>query len=124
MKHSLFRTLLVLFLLFFSIGINAEDDKTTDDIPISILTPKHTKGPRMPSHIFIECSYSVGHLSFVIPSGILFLNVSLSKNDNILWNGIVTRENPETSIPLLPSGEYVIICQTDGNQIFHGSLTY
>ena len=78
----------------------------------------------MPSRIFIECRYSVGHISFAVPSDVLFLEVSLNKNETTLWEGIVTRENPRTTIPVLPSGNYDIVCRTDGNQIFHGSLTY
>ena len=127
MKHSLFRTLLLACILLFSfVGVRAGDDDAVDadDTSTVILTPKNKPGARMPSRIFIECRYSAGHISFAVPSDVLFLEVTLSKNETTLWEGIVTRENPRTTIPVLPSGNYDIVCRTDGNQIFHGSLTY
>lgn len=123
MKNSIFRTLLLAFLLLFSVSVSAEDDNN-DDTSTVVLTPKDKPGPRMPSRIFIECRYSVGHISFAVPSDVLFLEVSLSKNENTLWEGIVTQDNPKTIIPVLPSGEYTIVCRTDGNQIYQGTLMY
>ena len=118
---------LLILLLFPFQEITADDDTPSDDEndKTEILVPTPPPGkPRMPSRIFIECRYSVGHISFAVPSDVLFLEVSLNKNETTLWEGIVTRDNPKTIIPVLPSGEYTIVCRTDGNQIFHGTLTY
>ena len=124
MLHYLFRISLVVFLLLSSIVVNGEDNKTTDEISVAILVPKNKERPRMPSGIFIECRYSVSHISFVLPSDISFLDVSITKNDILIWEGVVTNLRPEAIIPILSIGEYSIICQTNENQIFQGLLKY
>lgn len=125
MKSSIKFLILPLILLFYSADVRGEEVKTNSDgTGTIILMPTKNKGARTPSLIFIECRYSPAHISFIIPSDILFLEVTISNNDNVFWEGVVTWDNPDAIIPVLQTGEYTITCHTDGNQIYKGSFSF
>lgn len=119
-------TLVFLTLLFLSapsIRCFAESVEETTENSVVILTPVKPKYPRAPSSIFLECRYSAGHLAFTIPDDVEFISITIGEEESPLWTGIVTKQMPETDIPLL-IGTFPISCRTDGNQIFYGELTF
>ena len=89
----------------------------------TILTNNNQSQPKIPSTIFIECYHSIGHIRFTLPSNTEYLYIIIGDEATPVWTGFVTRTTPETDIPVL-SGEYAIICRTDGNQIFSGMLKF
>lgn len=120
-------TLVFLTLLFLSvpsIKCFAESfEETTDSGTDIVLVPGKYKYPKVPSNIFLECRYSAGHLAFTIPDDIEFISITIGEEESPVWTGIVTKQMPETDIPLL-IGTFHISCRTDGNQIFYGELTF
>ncbi len=119
------KTLVLLISLFSFQGVIADDNTTSDDEDekVEILVPTPSRGPRMPGKVFIECHYSIGRISFILPNDVRYLDFSISEDSNLIWEGDVTSLNPTAFIPVL-SGKYSITCRTNENQIFNGTLTY
>lgn len=106
------------------IDVKAETISTTDSPHTEYLTHSHNSNQhKIPSAIFLECHYSVGHIGFSMPSNTEYLYIIIGDEATPVWTGFVTRTTPETDIPVL-SGEYAITCRTDGNQIFSGMLKF
>lgn len=88
-----------------------------------LLQPSKNR-PRIPSLLKLDCFYEVGYITFNMPEQFEYIEVTLSIDENNpIWTGVVFKNSPETDIPEL-IGEYTITCQTDGNQIFTGLLTF
>lgn len=122
------KTILALLTLLFlsapSIKCFAENiEEAEKNDPVIILIPGKQKYPKAPSSIFLECRYSAGHLAFTIPDDVEFITITIGEEESPVWTGIVTKQMPETDIPLL-IGTFHISCRTDGNQIFYGELTF
>ena len=114
----------LLILLLQKTNVKAETISTTDSPHTEYLTHSHNSNQhKIPSAIFLECHYSVGHIGFSMPSNTEYLYIIIGDEATPVWTGFVTRTTPETDIPVL-SGEYAIICRTDGNQIFSGMLKF
>lgn len=114
--------LTILFLSVPSIRCFAESIEEAKN-GVTILIPDKPKYPRAPSSIFLECRYRAGHLAFTIPYDVEFISITIGEEESPVWTGIVTKQMPETDIPLL-IGTFPISCRTDGNQIFYGELTF
>ena len=78
--------------------------------------------PKAPSRVYIECYYSTGSLTFVLPPSIYSTTVDLS-NDRDTWSGFVTRDQPTLDIPDL-EGEYTIKCNADDGKTYIGTLEF
>lgn len=123
------RITLLLFVFIAGLFVSAKDDEqlsTDEELGIAYLQLKRPKQrPQMPTKIFMECHYRHGYIKFLFPSTseANLINITLDRNESIVWIGSVTRENPEVAIPVL-FGEYDITCRTDGNQIFKGKLNF
>lgn len=85
--------------------------------------PDVPKGPRVPSRVYIECSYGVGYVEFTLPVECEYMEVTLEQNGVQVYYGVVTPEEPCAEIPVL-SGECTVTCHTDGNQTYSGVLFF
>lgn len=121
------KTVITTLLLYLVTGATystvAQEQMEEDSDKVSILQYKHKGRPRIPSLIIVECYYSSGHLRFTMPADAEYLYIIIGEEEVPVWTGMVTREYPETDIPVL-IGEYEITCRTDGNQIFGGVLNF
>ncbi len=121
-------TYIVIFLICISCSGNIFADsrsENTADLSTTYLNPKRDPGhrPKSPAKIYLVCQYSIGHISLSFPDDATYMDVSLNDETGPVWIGTISRTNPETEIPSL-LGEYTIICQTDQNQIFEGTLNF
>lgn len=126
-------TIKIVFLILIGMlvgsPLSAKDEEQvtieeTDNI--AYLKQEHSKlRPQLPSKVFLQCHYSKGRIKFVFSpeSDIHRMEITIGRDESVVWFGHVTRLNPETSIPIL-YGEYDITCRTDGNQIFKGKLNF
>lgn len=115
-------------MLFSALLVNAEkeEDKKPELPPIPKLLLEYvpqSPRPRAPATIYLECRYSAEYIFFVMPEDAQYLEVTLSREETTVWQTTVTRQNPTAVVSSL-SGEYDIICRTDGNQIFGGEITF
>lgn len=118
-------TTLLLFLVTgatYSVVAQEQNEKKTDNVS-QLQLKRDSRFPKMPSLIVMECYYSSGHLRFTMPADAAYLYIIIGEEEVPVWTGMVTREYPETDIPVL-IGEYEITCRTDGNQIFGGVLNF
>ncbi len=119
----LFITISLLFLC--SSTIHGEQKLSNNEKSITTILPRNTPThrPKSPAKIYLVCQYSIGHISLSFPDDATYMDVSLNDETGPVWIGTISRTNPETEIPSL-LGEYTIICQTDQNQIFEGTLFF
>lgn len=117
-------TLLVLVLASFRV---VADDSGNASSGNNTILEKHDKnsnnGPRIPSRVYIECSYGVGYVEFTFPVECEYMEVTLEQNGVQVYYGVVTPDEPCAEIPVL-SGECTVTCHTDGNQTYSGVLFF
>ena len=121
-------TYIAIFLICISCSGNIFADSRSEnaaDLSTTYLKTKRDPGhrPKSPAKIYLVCQYSIGHISLSFPDDATYMDVSLNDETGPVWIGTISRTNPETEIPSL-LGEYTIICQTDQNQIFEGTLFF
>lgn len=121
-------TYIVIFFICISCSGNIFADSRSEnaaDLSTTYLKTKRdpTHRPKSPAKIYLVCQYSIGHISLSFPDDATYMDVSLNDETGPVWIGTISRTNPETEIPSL-LGEYTIICQTDQNQIFEGTLFF
>ncbi|MGM9799606.1 MAG: hypothetical protein ACI30M_02835 [Muribaculaceae bacterium] len=113
----------------FSSAIAVGDENNNSESTQSSTTtlekrkPDVPNGPRVPSRVYIECSYGVGYVEFTFPVECEYMEVTLEQNGVQVYYGVVTPEEPCAEIPLL-SGECTVTCHTDGNQTYSGVLFF
>lgn len=117
-----------IIMFLFPLNASSEGQKSDETTKKLVLERNNnhdsvTNRPKAPSRIVLECYYSSGHLRFTVPADAEYLYITIGDEDASVWTGMVTREYPETDIPML-IGEYEITCRTDGNQIFGGVLNF
>lgn len=119
------KVFLMIVLLFISyMDINAEEKRVHSNDRVAYLHQEPIKSrPRSPSRVFLRCYYGKGFLSIEFKEEMTFIEIEISKDDNVHWEGMVYVQEPEILIPEL-YGEYEITCRTDGNQIFKGKLQF
>lgn len=102
----------------------AEDTPPYDPSKLKKLFPiKNGEAyPHSPSRVYIECTYTTGSLTFVLPPSIYSTTVDLS-NDWYSWSGFVTRDQPTLEIPDL-EGTYTIRCNADDGKTYIGTIDF
>ena len=121
---KLFINLLLTFTIFvFPAFAENKPQKTHDETVLLPPRKPSNNKPKLPSLIFLRCTYSVGYLSLEFPDDANYIEVTLSDEILPVWVGTITRSNPQAEIPAL-FGSYTITCRTDQNQIFEGTLQF
>ncbi len=81
-----------------------------------------TQRPNIQGRFFIENEFQNGTLEIDVPSGISYIEITIYNSVGmVVEETIVTPDNPSVELPL-SYGEYHIICITDENQIYSGTL--
>ncbi len=86
-------------------------------------THKNENRPNMPSRWYIICTYSLGHLDFILQDGIEDLQITLGDEMFPVWEGYVNKANPTTEIPNL-RGEIAITCEDNLGRKYYGTLFF
>ncbi|MDE6305058.1 MAG: hypothetical protein K2L90_00545, partial [Muribaculaceae bacterium] len=80
------------------------------------------KRPNAPGRSFIECHYGNGYIDFTFLPNSNFMTVELVNDEISVWTELITIENPLIELPSNLSGEYNIVCTTDKDQVFVGTI--
>ena len=116
--------LVILFACCVFMSIWASPEGTTSSDPDHVVIFQQdvpNKRPNLPARYYLECHYGCGYMEFSIPAGFEYLIVSIRDGEYSVWEGMVSPDNPYTEIPDL-SGEYTVVCTSDGNHTFVGTI--
>lgn len=94
------------------------------DAPRKIIISHKTEGntrPSKPSDKTIDIFVSDEALIFDLPEYVEYMTVELKQGDAVVLTGMVDHEDASLDVTGL-SGEYEILCRTDGNQLFAGYI--
>lgn len=82
------------------------------------------KKPRTPSKDIIYCTYGTGYMELTIPAGVEYIDVTLSQSGCIIWNDVITADEPRITIPVTISGEVLVVCNTDTGETYSGIINF
>ncbi len=125
MKKFIVFALLLIFGLSISATMSASDDNSGVDIPYDtiLLHPSRPSGrPNAPSRVYIECTYGIGFINFSFPENIQEVSVEIYNEEESVA-GHVTNSFPRLDLPEL-TGSFTIICMTEDNRVFQGTLIF
>ena len=88
--------------------------------PLKLLIKKNGR-PSLPSSTYIDIYYSESEIIFDLPENVEYMTVELKQGDAVVLTGMVDHEDASLDVAGL-HGEYEILCRTDGNQLFAGSI--
>lgn len=83
--------------------------------------PGGTNRPSIPSNTVIDIFITESTLIFDLPENVEYMTVELKQGDAVVLTGMVDHEDASLDVAGL-HGEYEILCRTDGNQLFAGSI--
>lgn len=95
---------------------NGKDDKSHSHIGLI----KQGR-PSLPSSTCIDIYYSESEIIFDLPENVEYMTVELKQGDAVVLTGMVDHEDASLDVAGL-RGEYELLCRTDGNQLFAGSI--
>ncbi len=79
--------------------------------------------PKLPSRKGIRCSYSNTHIEMQFPEDVSMMTVSIYNDNETIWYGILTKEEPHTDLPDIV-GEYSIECVADNGKSYSCILNF
>lgn len=91
---------------------------------VIVLNKKHnTQHPKKTGQVFMYAYYEEGVMEFELPADVSFMQLSIVDNMGaVIHTDTITPENPATEV-YLSAGVYTIICTTDANTTFEGTLS-
>lgn len=115
--------LVILAMLTMPVAMTAQSDGGKDKNVIVLNQQKHTQRPHKPGQAFIYASYEEGVMEFEIPADVSSMQLSIVDNMGaVIHTDTITPENPTAEV-YLSAGVYTIICTTDTNTTFEGTLS-
>lgn len=120
-KQFCFFVLFSVSLMTQATNVAASDPNQSASKVVILHRKSHSHRPQAPARNYVECIYSAGNMQFTFPPEVTSMFVEISEGDVIVWQGIVTLDEPSIVIPTL-YGEYVMTCITDEGTIYSGIL--
>lgn len=117
--QKVFMTLFAFCCIASSWADNGENYNSTT---VFLNSKKSDKRPNAPSRYLIECHYCNGYIDFTFLPNSNFMTVELMNDEVSVWTELITIENPLIELPSNLSGEYNIVCTTDKDQVFVGTI--
>ena len=84
--------------------------------PISI-PGKPSKRPGAPSRVFIAGWYTNTYIELTFPAEVEYMTVSLSAGDIVVWEDVLTVDEPSAHFPEM-YGEFTLTVTTDDGRVF------
>lgn len=112
--------LLIILTAFLSQPIHCYGGHDDTKRPLKLLLKKNGR-PSLPSSTCIDIYYSESEIIFDLPENVEYMTVELKQGDAVVLTGMVDHEDASLDVAGL-RGEYEILCRTDGNQLFAGSI--
>lgn len=75
------------------------------------------KRPSAPSRTFIEGYYSNNYIELTFPAEVEYMTVSLSAGDIVVWEDVLTVDEPSAQYPEM-YGEFTLTVTTDDGRVF------
>lgn len=83
-----------------------------------IATPKpNKKRPGAPSRVFITGWYTNSYIELTFPAEVEYMTVSLSAGDIVVWEDVLTVDEPSAHFPEM-HGEFTLTVTTDDGRVF------
>lgn len=115
--------LVIIAVLTMPMAMTAQSNGGKDKNVIVLNQQKHTQRPHKPGQVFMYAYYEEGVMEFEIPADVSFMQLSIVDNMGaVIHTDTITPENPTTEV-YLSAGVYTIICATDTNTTFEGTLS-
>lgn len=114
---------IIAILLCSVIGLSAIADSNNGSSdtpplePIIALPKPNTKRPSAPSRVSIQGWYSNGYIELTFPAEVEYMTVSLSAGDNVVWEDVLTVDEPSAEFPAM-YGEFTLTVTTDDGRVF------
>ena len=81
-------------------------------------TPKpNKKRPGAPSRTFIEGWYTNSYIELTFPAEVEYMTVSLSAGEIVVWEDVLTVDEPSAHFPEM-HGEFTLTVTTDDGRVF------
>ena len=75
------------------------------------------KRPGAPSRVFIEGWYTNSYIELTFPAEVEYMTVSLSAGEIVVWEDVLTVDEPSAHFPEM-YGEFTLTVTTDDGRVF------
>ena len=84
---------------------------------ITLPYKKHSNRPGAPSRTFITGWYTNSYIELTFPAEVEYMTVSLSAGDVVVWEDVLTVDEPSAHFPEM-HGEFTLTVTTDDGRVF------
>ena len=85
--------------------------------PIIVPNKPLKKYPGAPSRVFIEGWYTNSYIELTFPAEVEYMTVSLSAGEIVVWEDVLTVDEPSAHFPEM-HGEFTLTVTTDDGRVF------